>query len=81
MNKSTFPLERCRESEFSPSHAAWEAYKNRASHAAWEAHTSLLRHLLGGKVDVTNYEIFVVVDFGGFGVEQYASSLGVCSKG
>ena len=25
MNKSTFPLERCRKNEFSPSHAAWEA--------------------------------------------------------
>ena len=24
MNKSTFPLERCRKNEFSPSHAAWE---------------------------------------------------------
>jgi len=25
VNKSTFPRERCRKSEFSPSHAAWEA--------------------------------------------------------
>ena len=24
MNKITFPLERCRQNEFSPSHAAWE---------------------------------------------------------
>ena len=54
--------------------------KQNASHAAWEGPNSLLRHLLGGKVDVTNDEIFVVVDFGGFGVEQYASSLGVCRK-
>ena len=54
--------------------------KKNASHAAWEGQTLLLRHLSGGKVDVTNDEIFVVVDFGGFGVEQYASSLGVCSK-
>ena len=49
--------------------------KNNASHAAWEGQTLLLRHLSGGKVDVTNDEIFVVVDFGGFGVEQKASSL------
>ena len=28
MNKSTFPLERCRKHELSPSHAAWEAEKN-----------------------------------------------------
>ena len=49
--------------------------KNNASHAAWEGHTSLLRHLSDGKVDVTNDEIIVVVDFGGFGVEQKASSL------
>ena len=70
MNKSTFPLERCRKNEFSPSHAAWEAENTNASHAAWEGQTSLLRHLSGGKVDFTNDEIFVVVDFGGFGVEQ-----------
>ena len=54
--------------------------KTNASHAAWEGQTVLLRQLSGGKVDVTNDEIFVVVDFGGFGVEQKASSLGVCSK-
>ena len=27
MNKITFPLERCRKNELSPSHAAWEAEK------------------------------------------------------
>ena len=75
MNKSTFPLERCRKNEFSPSHAAREAETKNASHAAWEGQTSLLRHLSDGKVDLTNDEIFVVVDFGGFGVEQKASSL------
>ena len=50
MTKITFPLERCRQNEFSPSHAAWEAEKTRASHAAWEGQTSLFRHLSGGKV-------------------------------
>ena len=44
--------------------------KKNASHAKWEGQTLLLRHLSGGKVDFTNDEIFVVVDFGGFGVEQ-----------
>ena len=65
MNKSTFPLERCRKHEFSPSHFMGSRKKN-ASHAAWESQTLLLRHLSGGTVDVTNDEIFVVVDFGGF---------------
>ena len=44
--------------------------KKNASRAAWEGQNSLLRHLSGGKVDFKNDELFVVVDFGGFGVEQ-----------
>ena len=40
--------------------------KNIDSHAAWECDFRLLRHLCSENAVLKNYEIFVVVDFGGF---------------
>ena len=64
--KIAFSLWRCRKNRKSHPHPAWESKKNIDSLAAWECDFRLLRHLCSENAVLKNYEIFVVVDFGGF---------------
>ena len=66
--KMTFSRGRCRKSEKSRSHAAWQSKKTNESHAAWERQKRFLRHLSSENACLSKLYCFVVVIFCEFGV-------------